>query len=259
MCGPFALFAATVNGRVRFSRLSAYHVGRLVTYIVAGVAVGITGRAVDASGHAIGLSAGAAKVAGVLLILLAISRLWPRRASTEISPGLIARTIAKARPAIGRLPSAVQPAAIGAVTVMLPCGWLYAFAIVAAGSGGIVPAVLVMTAFWVGTLPWLSGLTLAAKPLALRPNLTRYVTAALLIAAGLYTVTGRATADFQPLIDSAKATSLQSLNAVTEQSLPCCLPKQHSDVATTTADAEKSLPPCCCDHATASSPEETSP
>ena len=221
MCGPFALYASTVDGRVRVSRLTAYHLGRLLTYLIVGVVVGLTGRAVDASGNSIGLPVAAAQVAGLMLIVLAVSRLWPRSPTPE-SPNLIARWVAKARPVINRLPQSIRPAGVGAVTVLLPCGWLYAFAIVAAGSGGVVPAVSVMTAFWVGTLPWLSGLTLAAKPFAVHPNMTRYATAGLLIVAGFYTMTGRATADFQPLIQAARGSSIESLDAVTELPPPCC-------------------------------------
>lgn len=80
-----------------------------------------------------------------------------------------------------------------------------------------------MSAFWVGTVPWLSGLTLLAKPLAARPKLGRVVTAVLLGAAGLYTMTGRAAADFQPLIESARRTTpAETLEVVTEVPPACC-------------------------------------
>lgn len=226
MCGPFALYAATHNDRVHSGRLATYHLGRLMTYLILGLIVGATGQLVDSSGQAIGLPPLAAQLAGAALILLAIAKLWPRKASTEVTPGMIARMIAKTRPTIARLPGAIRPGAIGAVTVLLPCGWLYAFGIVAAGSGGIVPAMLVMSAFWVGTLPWLSGLTLLAKPLALKPQLGRVITAALLAAAGLYTMTGRATADFRPLIQHANASHTgETLKTVTAETPACCLPK----------------------------------
>lgn len=122
MCGPFALFAATENGRVRATRLTAYHAGRLATYLTIGVLVGLTGQAVDASGAAVGLPVGASQFAGVLLIALAIYKLWPSLWQGSGKPGRIATFIAKLRPSIQRLPASVRPAAIGSVTVLLPCG-----------------------------------------------------------------------------------------------------------------------------------------
>lgn len=242
MCGPFALYAASDNGRVRTSRLTAYHAGRLFTYLIIGVLVGFTGQVVDASGQAVGLPQGASQVAGALLIALAILRLWPHRTPGDVSPGVITRWIARTRPAIQKLPVSLRPAGIGAVTVLLPCGWLYAFAIVAAGSGSVTAAVLVMTAFWVGTVPWLSGLTLLAKPLNARPIINRVVTASLLAAAGLYTMTGRAVADFAPLIDQAAAnqSQVETLDAVTELPPPCCRVAGDSDSEAETSEEPSS-------------------
>jgi sulfite exporter TauE/SafE len=43
-------------------------------------------------------------------------------------------------------------------TPLLPCGWLYAFVLTAAGTGGVLSGLSVMTAFWLGTVPALLGM-----------------------------------------------------------------------------------------------------
>ncbi|MEM9702991.1 MAG: sulfite exporter TauE/SafE family protein [Planctomycetota bacterium] len=231
MCGPFALWAGSADGRVRTGRLAAYHFGRLATYLTIGTAAGLLGRAADASGHAVGLPVNASRAAGAVLVGIAIWKVWPRNAPVTSGPGAIARFVAKARPAIGKLPGWLRPAAVGAVTVLLPCGWLYAFAAVAAGSGAALNGAAVMAAFWVGTVPWLSGLTLLSAPLARRPALGRWVTAATLAAAGLYTTAGRAHADFAPLLAVARSESgsIERLEATTAEPPACCRPVDTTD------------------------------
>jgi sulfite exporter TauE/SafE len=55
------------------------------------------------------------------------------------------------------LPGYQRGIAIGLVTGLLPCGWLYAFVVSAAGTGSIVSGALLMTAFWLGSVPALVG------------------------------------------------------------------------------------------------------
>ena len=54
---------------------------------------------------------------------------------------------------------------IGLLTGFLPCGWLYAFAIVAAGTGSVVMGAAVMVAFWAGTVPILASLGIGVQAL----------------------------------------------------------------------------------------------
>lgn len=222
MCGPFALYAATRDGRVRARLLATYHAGRLTTYMLLGVLAGGGGLIADAGGSAVGLPRAATVVAGAALVLLALWQLGGRGEE----PSKLGGIVAKAKPLIDRLPRSLRPWGVGAVTVLLPCGWLYAYLLVAASTGRPFAAVAVMAAFWIGTVPWLSGLTLLAKPLArVAPRATRFATAGLLLFAGLYTLTGRASADFRPLLDAAAAAgdvSCETLDAVSDVTPPCC-------------------------------------
>jgi sulfite exporter TauE/SafE len=87
------------------------------------------------------------------------------------------------------LPPPLRAAALGASSGLLPCGWLYAFVVVAAGSGAASTGAGVMFAFWLGSLPALLGLALGTRWLSRR--LSRVVPrlgAALLVVVGLGTL-----------------------------------------------------------------------
>jgi sulfite exporter TauE/SafE len=73
----------------------------------------------------------------------------------------------------------------------LPCGFLYAFVAVAAGTGSAAGGLLVMAAFWTGTLPVMAGLGLIAQR-ALGPLRRRLpvITASILVVVGLLAVSG---------------------------------------------------------------------
>jgi sulfite exporter TauE/SafE len=93
---------------------------------------------------------------------------------------------------LGGRPPALRALLLGLFTTLLPCGWLYAFVATAAGTGSVSAAVMVMAAFWLGTVPMLAGLGLASRR-ALGPLRRQLpaVTAALLLIIGLLTITGR--------------------------------------------------------------------
>jgi sulfite exporter TauE/SafE len=81
---------------------------------------------------------------------------------------------------------------IGLLSTFLPCGWLYAFAVTAAGTGSALLGVLTMTVFWLGTLPVLVGLGVGVQKLA--GPLRRHVpvaTAIALVIVGVVAVAGR--------------------------------------------------------------------
>ncbi len=78
---------------------------------------------------------------------------------------------------------------MGAITGLIPCGWLWAFVITAAGTGSPVSGALVMLAFWLGTVPAMVGLLAFAGPVLARLRARMpAVTAVALIALGLGTL-----------------------------------------------------------------------
>jgi uncharacterized protein len=75
----------------------------------------------------------------------------------------------------------------------MPCGWLYAFVLAAAGTASPAAGAGLMLVFWAGTVPMMAGLGLGLRVLA--APLRRYVPVAgaiAMIVVGLLTVSGRA-------------------------------------------------------------------
>ena len=136
-----------------------YHLGRLLVYGALGLAAGWLGGAADLAGRAVGLQNVAGWVMGILLVFMGI-RLWlqERGASGEAAvPGFLRRLW-------GPVLKGSGPAAsfsMGLLTGLLPCGWLYSFVAVAAGTGDPGKGAVTMLFFWAGSVPALLGLTAA--------------------------------------------------------------------------------------------------
>ncbi len=172
MCGPFALWATSGGRNLR--TVSGYHLGRLTTYLSAGLAAGVVGTAISIGGRLAGFQMMAAKLAGVMLIVWGVGKLLIQfrpiaaRTTKLKGPSRIAGLIATARPLISSRGEFGRGYLGGLLTTWLPCGWLYLFVLVAAGTGDVVLALATMVAFWVGSLPALTGLVMGARTLVPR-------------------------------------------------------------------------------------------
>lgn len=144
-------------GAARSLRATAlYHAARLGSYAAAGAIAGAAGMAVDAGGVLVGVQHAAAIAAGLMVALVGASLLARARAGAAVgvsAPAWIDRGVARLRAVAVRLPPDARSLAIGALTSLLPCGWLWAFVAVAAGSGSARAGAAVMGVFWIGTLP----------------------------------------------------------------------------------------------------------
>lgn len=205
MCGGLMLFALGAGGdgegrtpaRGRALQV-AYHGGRLVSYLGLGAVAGAVGAAIDFGGEFAGVQRAAAAVAGAMMVafgLVLLARAAGVRTGRARLPGWLSRRMEKAH----RLAFGLRPVprawAVGLLTALLPCGWLYAFAFTAAGTGSVVWGMAVMGTFWVGTVPLMAllgaGIRLLTGPLHRRLPL---VTGLLVTAVGVYTATGRLSA-----------------------------------------------------------------
>lgn len=237
MCGAFVLFAvatpkdASSVWRSRFSLNAAYNLGRLVTYTLLGAAAGTLGAALDLGGAMIGLQRSAAAIAGGLMIgfgVVALLRASGVKLRRVPLPAFLTKLVAAGHRTVADSAPLTRAWAVGMLTTLLPCGWLYAFAVTAAGTGHPLYGAGVMAVFWLGTLPILAGLGLGAQALSgpLRSRLP-VLTSLLLVCVGIYTVLGRLT-----LPAMAKPTS--AVQIVKEAGT------EHAEVST-------ELPPCCKD------------
>jgi sulfite exporter TauE/SafE len=139
------------------------------------------------------------------------------------------------RLAIGLKPVA-RSLVIGLLTAFLPCGWLYAFAIIAAGTASGLMGAAVMVAFWLGTVPVLASLGVGVQ--AVTGTVGRripLVTALVVVALGLYTIAGRMTipahAFERPSGMDAETSTLDEIKAASETPPPCCHEKASKNVS----------------------------
>ena len=201
MCGGFACFYAGEpgSGRHRLALL-AYNGGRLASYAFLGAVAGSLGAGVNTAGRMAGAARPAAVMAGILMagwgtvtILRATGVRFPRLSLV----GPVRRLLSGAVQGMQRRPPVVRGAALGLLTTLLPCGWLYVFVATAGGTASPWRGALVMAAFWLGTVPMLTGLGLAVQRLSgpFRRRLP-VVTAAVLVVIGLLTAAGRLGAGF---------------------------------------------------------------
>jgi len=167
MCG--GLIAVSTQGaatpRQRLSAQLGYHAARLGSYLILGVSAGLLGRALDLAGQAAGLGKAAALVSGFAMMLAGTWAMLETSASARL-PQLPALRIlpATARAWLGRAQrqSPLRRALLlGGASALLPCGFLYTFALAAAGTGSPVAGALVMGSLWLGNLPALLGFGLA--------------------------------------------------------------------------------------------------
>ncbi|MCH5373653.1 MAG: sulfite exporter TauE/SafE family protein [Planctomycetes bacterium] len=234
MCGALVAFA--VGGAeprslgARAVLHVAYHGGRMLTYGVLGGVAGLLGAALDLGASMVGVNRAAAILAGLTMIGVgAVAALRHRGVSLPRwpVPAWMQRIlVAGQRAALGLrpLPRALT---IGLLTALLPCGWLYAFAVIAAGTGSAVGGAAIMLAFWAGTVPVLASLGVAVQTLT--GTVGRRVpmaTAMLLVILGLGTVAERFALSGEslvaPVASSPSQDTLQQVEQAGQEVPACC-------------------------------------
>lgn len=237
MCGGFVAFYSggssdEAAGKLPLAPHLAYNGGRLVTYVALGVLAGVIGNVADIAGRAAGLGRIAAVVAGsVMLIWGLVLLVGASRPGSKLT-GRLSKWVA---PRLARLrgrPPTTRALLLGLASTLLPCGWLYAFAVTAAGTGSPLWGGLVMAAFWLGTVPVMLGLGLGAQRLAGRLRKHVPLIGALgLIAIGVFTLVDRADISGRLVKIEARARSTMTGAAApphaTAEDQPCCDPGAH--------------------------------
>ncbi len=196
MCGPFVAFYAggdASRGARRLLSHATYGAGRLVAYAALGLAAGEIGAVLDLAGSLAGFQRVAAVAAGAVMIAwggLALLRLRGVRV-LPIRAGS-ATWLQRAFRVVADRPPVLRAAAVGLLSGLLPCGWLWAFLVAAAGTGSALHGASVMGAFWLGTVPALVAVGLGAQLLAapLRRHVPA-VTAVLLVVLGIFAIVSR--------------------------------------------------------------------
>jgi sulfite exporter TauE/SafE len=172
MCGVFVAFATGAGDKSAGNGLvlaAAYHGGRLVTYVLLGCVCGLIGGAVEVGGSVVGLSRAAAVVAGSMMIVFgvaAVLRSMGVRIAAVGVHGPMTRWLMAGQRAAMKWPAGPRALTIGMLTTLLPCGWLWAFAVTAAATASPWMGAAVMAAFWVGTVPVLAAVGLGVRKMS---------------------------------------------------------------------------------------------
>lgn len=211
MCGAFIALAVGVGQETPVSKVrqqSAYHLGRLVVYSLIGTSFGVAGQAIDLGGRAVGLHKAAVMLAAATMItmgLVSLLRIAGVKVPKPASPGVMHRLFIRLHGVASKLTPTRRSLVIGLMTGLLPCGWLYAFALVAAGTAHPIAGALTMAAFWVGTLPVMVAVGTGVQTIS--GSLRRYIPAAMaitIVTMGVLTALGR-TGHMLPTHDRAAA------------------------------------------------------
>jgi len=263
MCGGFVAFYAghTPPGSRRMASHVAYSGGRFLVYALMGLIAGMVGAALDKAGSLVGLQRVAAVAAGIVILiwgLVALLRVRGVHVLETTLPAPVRRLASKVLGGLADCPPVLRALAIGLLTTFLPCGWLYAFVAAAAGTRSALGGLMVMIAFWAGTVPILLALGIGVHLVA--PRIARRLptlTALALLVVGLVLVFGRVERIGMELIKDRPGTIEESLRYVKEidhHQAPCCAdpsapPTPGGEPAAPQASPTPTeKPPCCNDH-----------
>ena len=259
MCGPLAMWASGAGesgSRLAFNT-TLYHAGRMLTYAIVGMLAGLVGQLTDFGGEVLGIQLAAARIVGVLMIamgLIQVVKWWSMRTGQGVwfaskskpneapKQSMISKWLVSLRPKVFSLKPPTRALATGLLTALLPCGWLYLFALFAAGTGSWMLGSMVMIAFWLGSVPALVGVVLSTKLMAGRlRQFVPIIVALMMIVAGSFTMAGRGFANLHslaeipvPELNSVSDTHAakqkpeeltKSLDALVKTPLPCCQAK----------------------------------
>ncbi|MCA9295551.1 MAG: sulfite exporter TauE/SafE family protein [Phycisphaerales bacterium] len=235
MCGGIVMMCVHADepgAKVHLRPHVAYHLGRAITYTGLGIVAGALGRALDLGGGAVGVGRTAAIVAGVLMLgigAIALLQIFGVRVTAGRLPAPLSKLFQRAYRMAFTLPVTVRAGTIGLLTGLLPCGWLYAFVLAAAGTAHWMTGGLVMLVFWAGTVPILLGIGLGAQRLT--APLRRHapaITACSLMVIGVLTIVSRV-----------------SIAGTIPLAPPASIVDASSELTTYVRQLDEQIPACC--------------
>jgi hypothetical protein len=124
-------------------------------------------------------------------------------------PARVRTALTRALGAVQQQPPVTRAAAMGLLTTLLPCGWLYTFVVAAGGSGSPLKGALVMAIFWLGTVPMMLSVGYGAQRFfgPLRQRLP-VITASAVLVIGLLSITGHMQLTPMPLASHTSHTAV---------------------------------------------------
>ena len=174
----------------RLNLLLAYNLGRISSYALAGLLVGLAGWAIGNSPAALLLRV----AAGILLICMGLylAGWWSGLTRIEALGRHLWRHLQPLARRLMPVQSVPQALILGALWGWLPCGLVYSSLLWAASQGSAVNSALLMLVFGLGTVPVLLATGMAAERLTalLRQRGVRMAGGVLVMLFGLWTLPG---------------------------------------------------------------------
>jgi sulfite exporter TauE/SafE len=226
----------------------------MLTYALVGLLAGFAGQLTDFGGEVLGLQLAAARIVGVIMVVMGavqVIKWWSLRRGTAtwFAPrpnnnlaakrSMVSKWLVSLRPRVFSLNPPARALVTGLLTALLPCGWLYLFALFAAGTGSWLSGAVVMLAFWLGSVPALVAVVMSTKLLAGR--LRQFVpvgVALMMIVAGGFTMAGRGFANLHSLAEIPVAKPHASEVSTLAEESPETLSKMLDELVATPL-------PCC--------------
>jgi len=159
MCGALAMTAGAQSRK----GLVNYHLGRLLGYFSVGALAGFLGSEfINSEMKYISLVSTVFLSASFLVIGFSIMR----KGQLHIKQPAFLKLFYQNR--VGRIlesktSHSVSSFLIGLLSPLLPCGWLYGFILIAVATNNPLWGGILLTSFWIGTLPALSSISLLVK------------------------------------------------------------------------------------------------
>jgi len=167
MCGPIAL-AIPVNRKNNLTILNGafqYNLGRVLSYAMLGILVGMIGLSI----HTFGALQWLSILSGIFLIVFAWRKYLKSIFNTHIPNLPIQGFLNKSLGKVIRSKNPFKLLFLGSLNGLLPCGMVYAGLLNALLTGSVLGSSFAMIAFGIGTLPAMVGVIFMANKIT--PNL----------------------------------------------------------------------------------------
>ncbi len=189
MCGSlvsaFSIQQKQLKGRVTMPLLM-YQCGRISTYVLIGMVVAAIGSSLQMAALGQGWQVGLSVFVGLVMLAISLSLMGVFSGMGWLESAVLAKWVGERiqQMMISKHPTA--PYGLGMANGMLPCGPVYAMALLAATSQSPLHGGLIMLLFGLGTLPAMlsMGFVFARLSVALRSRLYR-LAAILILLVGL--------------------------------------------------------------------------
>lgn len=165
MCGPLALSLPVQHlpKPMQWMGMLMYNIGRVITYGLLGLLVGLLGRRIYVSGWQQWFSIGV----GTILLLLTIMHIYFKAGQRSIVALRFQQVISSLMMRIMNIRGMTGYLLLGMANGLLPCGMVYVAVLSSITVGTITGSVFFMIAFGLGTLPLMIAFSIMGMRLSL--------------------------------------------------------------------------------------------